>query len=89
MTSHCNAKRCWTYQTYRNPDATVATSRDQWRHKMTRVVGNYNCADLGTKHLDYQAMNRHLKFCGMRVAEGWSRITPQLELYSTVDSDEH
>ena len=27
------AKRCWTYQTHRNPDAVVATSRDQWRHQ--------------------------------------------------------
>ena len=34
--------------------------------KMTRVGGNDNCADLGTKHLDYQTMNKHLKFCGMR-----------------------
>ena len=25
--------------------------------KMTRVGGNDNCADLGTKHLDYQTMN--------------------------------
>ena len=33
--------------------------------KMTRVGGKDNCADLGTKHLDYQTMNRHLKFCGM------------------------
>ena len=32
--SHCNAKRCWTYQTYRNPDAVVAASRDQWRHQV-------------------------------------------------------
>ena len=31
--SHCNAKRCWTYQTCRNPDAMVATSLDQWRHQ--------------------------------------------------------
>ena len=38
--------------------------------KMTRVGGSDNCADLGTKHLDYQTMNRHLKFCGMRFAEG-------------------
>ena len=47
--------------------------------KMTRVGGNDNCAHLGTKHLDYQTMNRHLKFCGMRFAEGRSRIAPQLE----------
>ena len=40
--------------------------------KMTRVGGNDNCADLGTKLLDYQTMNRHLKFCGMRFAEGRS-----------------
>ena len=31
--SHCNATRCRTYQTYRNPNALVATSRDQWRHQ--------------------------------------------------------
>ena len=41
--------------------------------KMTRIGGNDNCAVLGTKHLDYQTMNRHLKFCGMRFAEGRSR----------------
>ena len=57
--------------------------------KMTRVGGNDNCAELGTKHWDYQTMNRHLKFCGMRVAEGRSRIASQLELLSTIDSDEH
>ena len=44
--------------------------------KMTR-------ADLGTKHLDYQTMKKHLKFCGMRFAEGWSKIAPQLEFFST------
>ena len=41
--------------------------------KMTRVGGNDNCANLGTIHLDYQTMNRHLKFCRMlvmRFAEG-------------------
>ena len=27
---------------------------------MTRAGGNDNCGDLGTKHLDYQTMNRHL-----------------------------
>ena len=57
--------------------------------KTTRVGGNDNCADLGTKHLDYQTMNRHLKFCGMRFADGRSRIAPQLEHLSTIDSDEH
>ena len=31
--SHCNATRCLTYQTYRNTNAMVATSRDQWRHQ--------------------------------------------------------
>ena len=51
--------------------------------KMTRVGGNDNCADLGTKHLDYQTMNKHMKFCGMRFAEGWSKIAPQLEFFST------
>ena len=40
--------------------------------KMTRVGGNDNCADLGTKHVDYKTMNGHLKFCGMRFAEGRS-----------------
>ena len=57
--------------------------------KMTRVGGNDNCADLGTKHLDNQTMNRHLKFCGMRFAEGRSRIAPKLEFFSTIDSNEH
>ena len=57
--------------------------------KMTRVGGYDICADLGTKHLDYQTMNRHLKFCGMRFAEGRSQIAPQLELLSTIDSNEH
>ena len=47
--------------------------------KMTPVGGCDNCADLGTKHLDFQTMNRHLKFCGMRFAEGRIRIAPQLE----------
>ena len=59
---------------------------DTW---MTRVGGNDYCADLGTKHLDYQTMNRHLKFCGMRFAEGRSWIAPQLEHLSTIHSDEH
>ena len=31
--SHCNATRCRMYQTYRNTNAMVATSRDQWRHQ--------------------------------------------------------
>ena len=57
--------------------------------KMTRVGGNDNCVDLGTKHLDCQTMNRHLMFCGMRFAEGRSWIAPQLEHLSTIDSDEH
>ena len=57
--------------------------------KMTRVGGNDNCADLGTEHLDYKTMNRHLKFRGMRFAEGRSRIPLQLGNLSTIDSDEH
>ena len=57
--------------------------------KMTRVSGYDNCDDLGTKHLDYQTMIRHLKFCGMRYADGRSRIAHQLEHLSTIDSDEH
>ena len=57
--------------------------------KITRVGGNDNCADLGTKHLDYQTMNRHFKFCGMRLAEGRSRIAPQLAHLTETDSDEH
>ena len=57
--------------------------------KMTRVGGSDNCADLGTKHLDFQTMNRHLKFCGMRVAECRSRFGPQLEHLTETDSDEH
>ena len=56
--------------------------------KMTRLGGNVNCADMGTKHLDYETMNMHLKFCGMRFAEGRSRIAPQLEYLSMIDSDE-
>ena len=31
--SHCNATKCRTFQTYHNPNALVATSRDQWRHQ--------------------------------------------------------
>ena len=57
--------------------------------KMTRVGGNDNYADLGTQHLDYQTLNKHLKVFGMRFAEGRSRIAPQLEHLSTIDSDEH
>ena len=57
---------------------------------MTRVGGNDNCADFGTKHLDYYlTMSGRLKFCGKRFAEGRSRIAPQLEHLSTIDSDEH
>ena len=56
--------------------------------KMTRVGGNDNCADLGTKHLDYQTMNKHLKFCGMRFAEGRSKIAPTTGILFDVDSDE-
>ena len=48
---------------------------------MTRFGGHDTCADLGTKHLDFQTMNKHLKFCGMRVAEGRSKIAPQLKFY--------
>ena len=51
--------------------------------KMTRVGGNDNCTDLGTKHLDYQTMNRHLKCCGTQLAEGQSKIAPHLEFFST------
>ena len=57
--------------------------------KMTRVGGSDNCADLGTHHLDYRTMIRHLKFCGMRFAEGRSRIAPQLEHLTETDYDEH
>ena len=74
----CNAKRCWTHQTHSNPDAMVAAHRDQWRHQ------NDASADLGTKVLDYQTMNKHLKFCGMRFAEGRSQIAPQQEFFSTL-----
>ena len=52
--------------------------------RMTRVGGNDNCADLGTKHLDHQTMNKHMKFCSMRFAEDRSKIAPQLEFFSTV-----
>ena len=51
--------------------------------KMTRVGGNDNCADLGTKQLDYQTMNGHLQLCGIRFAEGQSQIALQLEFFST------
>ena len=51
--------------------------------KMTRVGGHDNCADLGTKHSDYQTVNKHLKFCGTRFAEGRSKIALQLEFFST------
>ena len=51
--------------------------------KMTRVGGHDNCADLGTKHLDCQTMNKHLKFCGIGFAEGRSKIAPRLEFFST------
>ena len=34
-------------------------------------------------------MNRHLKFFGVRFAEGRSRIAPLLEHLSTIDTDEH
>ena len=45
--------------------------------KMTRVGGNDNCADLGTRHLHYQTLNnKHLKFRSMRFAEGRSKIAP-------------
>ena len=57
--------------------------------KMTRVDGSDNCADLGKKHLDCRTMIRHMKFCGMRFAEGRSRIAPQLEHLTETDSDEH
>ena len=57
--------------------------------KMTQVGGSDNCADLGTKHLDYRTMIIHLKFCGMRFAEGRSRIALQLEHLTETDSDEH
>ena len=55
---------------------------------MTRVGGSDICADLGTKHLNCQTMIRHLKFCGIRFAEGRSRIALQLEHSPTTDSDE-
>ena len=51
--------------------------------KMTRVGGNDNCADVGTKHLDFQTMNKHLKFCGVLFAEGRSKIARQVE-FSTL-----
>ena len=57
--------------------------------KMTRDGGSDICAYLGTQHLDYRTMIRHLKFCGMRFAEGRSRIAPQLEHLTETDSDEH
>ena len=55
---------------------------------MTQIGGNDNCADLGTKHLNFQTMTKHLKFCGMRCAEGRSKIAPQLEFYDVASSDD-
>ena len=49
--------------------------------------GSDNCADLGPKHLDYRTMNRHLKFCGIRFAEGRSRTAPQMEHLTETDSE--
>ena len=60
-------RRGWTYQAHRNPDAMVAAPGEI---KMTRVGGHDNCAYLGTKHLDFQAMKKHLKSCGMRFHRG-------------------
>ena len=57
--------------------------------KMTRAGGNDNCDDLGTKHLDYQTMNRHLKFFRNAFCRRSEPIAPQLEHLSTIDSDEH
>ena len=49
---------------------------------MTRVGGSDNRAETGTERLDYHlTMNRHLNFCGMRFAEGRSRISPKLETH--------
>ena len=31
---------------------------------------------MGTKQLDYQTMNKHLKFCGMRFAKAGARLRP-------------
>ena len=56
---------------------------------MTRVGGHDNCADLGTKHVDDQTMNRHFEFLWNAFCRRWSRIAPQLELFSTIDSNEH
>ena len=56
--------------------------------KMTRVGGNDKSAVLGTKHLDYQTMNKHLKFCGMRFAESQSNFAPPTGILFDIDSNE-
>ena len=43
---------------------------------------------IGAKHLDFQTMNKHLKSCGMRIAEGRSKIAPHLEFYDIASSDD-
>ena len=56
--------------------------------KMTRMGGQDKCADLGTKHLDFLTMNKHLKSCGMRFSEGRRKIAPHLEFYDSASSDD-
>ena len=55
---------------------------------MTRVGGHDNWADLGTKHSDSQTMNRHLKLCGMRFAEGRIKTAPHLKFHDVASSDD-
>ena len=56
--------------------------------KMTRIGGHDNCADLGTTYLDFQTMNKHCEFCGMRFAEGRSKVAPQLKFHDIASSDD-
>ena len=50
---------------------------------MTRVGGKDICADFGTKHLDYQTMNKQLKFmltafcrkAGARLHPNWNSFS--------------
>ena len=64
--SHCKAKRWWTHTSQsrrcgRNASLSMETSR--WRELV----------DITIVHLNYQTMNKHLMFFGMRVAKGWSK----------------
>ena len=42
-----------------------------------KVLGADNPADMLTKHVDRQALNKHLALMGMQAVEGRSSIAPQ------------